>query len=305
MNKSVAVSINNEFRYNLLGGSNVGNLIAYAQESLEVDLNCFHYVTHSIVLVRERLLAMPKGSWIFLDLDDTVFLPIKSELRTVNKVRLTEHLESLKSEYPNIRELIWGLFDECENKLVEKEVIALIEELKENGIHVLGLTKRRTGFATSYQRERGLSHQDLTLMQLNGLGVGLSNIFPEGEVVLHEVRPRDPKVPLGIFSFEFQGPAIFKDGVAFTSHMDKGIIAGILIEIAQELGIPLPPQVALLDDMSDNLDDMRRALDNKIPFLSVHYQGGAHLVDNEHVDFSNITYQIHSLNEKSHSPVLV
>lgn len=264
--------------------------------------DCLHFTTNSIASIKERLLAMPKGSWVFLDLDDTVFVPTVPLLRTVNKPLLQEHLEALQPQYPNIRELIWAVYDDCDYTLIEDEIFDLISDLKEKDIHVLGLTKRRTGYATQWQQENQLLHEDLTSQQLRNLGVTFSTPFPEGEMLLQESLPRDPNSPLTMFSFQYQGHAIFKDGIAFTSSFNKGVITQLLLQKAKELGMAIPPQIALIDDLLDNLEATRKALESSeedlIPFLSIHYSGASELFDNEHTDLMIIRHLIQSQAQK-------
>ena len=55
-------------RYN----SQINSVAALDNKRASFDNYCYQFVTHSIVSVRERLLALPEGSWLFWDLDETL-----------------------------------------------------------------------------------------------------------------------------------------------------------------------------------------------------------------------------------------
>lgn len=245
-------------------------------------------VINSIISIRERLLAMPSGSWVFFDLDDTIWTADLALLRMVNNTLLEEHINGLESEYSNIRDLIWELYYCCDYKLVEDEVLVLFEELKKVGIHVLALTKRETGRSIINSLNGEIFRQDLTLIQLKKLGVHFSSIFPEGEIKLTD-------------EVEYSYAAV-KDGVVFTSHLDKGFILNKLIFKAKEHDVLLPPEIAFLDDIGDNVCNVEEALKedevHNIPVLAVHYKAADNLPDNGHIDYEVLNRHIRDLHEK-------
>ncbi len=257
------------------------------------------YQVNSISKIKEQLLNMPRGSWILWDLDDTVFIPILPLLRTVNVALLENYLETQKVQYPNIRQLLWELYDCCEYKLVEeKEILQLFLDLKEKEIHVLSLTKRRTGYATSWQLEKKLSHEDLTLSQLSKLGITFSSVFSESEIILMESELGDPDKKLELFSFEYQGPAKIKSGVIFTSKLEKGFIAKLVLQKATELGIPRPPAIGFVDDLKENADNAEAVFNEiGIESLIIHYTAANDLYDNCHIDTHALNREIERLHE--------
>lgn len=250
------------------------------------------YSINSIKDISKQLLALPKGSWVFLDLDDMLIVPTSPLLRTTNSTAYSKLLDELKTTYPNLKDLVWLLNDHCNNILVEPEFKDLIEKLKAKGIHVIGLTARRTNYPTQIQKDKNLSAQDLTLSQLKKLGIFFSSILStlDGKLIDQGTTPQIDTPKDDLFTFLEKGPAIFKNGVAFTSHQCKGKIFKILLEKAKEAGIPLPPAMALLDDkpknlldVDKNLLDVDKNLKNSclnIPFHCIHYQGAVKKLDN-------------------------
>lgn len=212
-------------------------------------------VVNSIISIRERLLGMPRGSWVVWDLDDTIWIPDIALLNMANNEILKEYILSLEVEYPNIRELIWELYYHCEYNLIEEEVRGLFSDLKEREIHVLGATKRETGYAFMGGLRNSIARQDLTLRRLEKLGVLFSRIFPENEILLMHGNGTKP--------------AIIKDGVAFCSGLDKGPIIKILLDIAKELGIPIPPEIAFLDDLHENTSEVEEAFRNDSKYNNI------------------------------------
>lgn len=242
-------------------------------------------VINSIISIKERLLEMPRRSWVFWDLDDTIWLPDLILLRTANNELLEKYILNLESKYPNIRELIWELYYHCDYRLVEDDIVELFSDLKNVEINVLGLTKREAGHSTLAELKGGLARQDLTLRQLNKLGVSFSSTFPGGEILL--------KQKVGT------SPAILKDGVTFTSGLDKGPILRELLDKAKELGVDLPPQIAFFDNLYDNVcnveEKLKEAEEYRIPVIAVHYRGAANLSDDDPIDYEAFNRQIRDL----------
>jgi hypothetical protein len=170
------------------------------QENETVQVN-YDYVVHSINVVVERLLAMPKGSWVFFDLDDTL----------------------LTADY----------------NLVEEEMRTLISDLKKKDIYVLSLTRRN-----------GNDKNRLwTMNQLGNVGVVFSRIFPENEdksyILLKEHE---------------QGPGVLENGVAFASDFGKESILQELLKLATQLNMDLPSEIALIDDLIENISSVKEFL---------------------------------------------
>lgn len=188
--------------------------------------HCYRIVTHSIVHVRDRLLALPKGSWLFWDLDDTLWVADEyTEERTSSMVH---------AYYAN--------------RLVENETKELIRDLKENGIYVFGLTRRLSSLHES------------TLTDLIRLGVCFSqSYFPPGLILKDHDR----------------FPAVHKFGVIYASDFMKGEVVEELLNKAKILDLELPPEIGLIDDLIENLNDLgaklRGAKGIDIPFLEIHY----------------------------------
>jgi hypothetical protein len=188
------------------------------QESGATQVHCcYDYVVVSIKTVTERLLAMPKGSWVFFDLDDT--------LLTVD------------------------------SKLVEEEMVTLISDLKMREIHALSLTRR-------------LGHDEsrlITMEQLRNVEVVFSRIFPENGDKSYTILKEEDE----------QHPGVLENGVAFASDFGKESILQELLKLATELKIDLPPEIALIDDLIENISDIKQSLKNNleynIPFLGIHY----------------------------------
>lgn len=242
---------------------------------------------NSIISIRERLLAMPRGSWVFWDLDDTVWVSDLPLLRAVNNELLEDYIQTLEPEYPNIKDLIWELYYCCDYKLVEDEILTLFSDLKERGIQLFALTKRETGHSMQNGVEGRLLRHDLTLKQLNKLDISFSSIFPVGEIVLKQEQSMNP--------------ALQKGGVVFTSSFDKGPILKELLVKAREHGVLLPPEIAFFDDIHDNVRSVEGIFKSDdlhaVSVLAVHYRGAYYLPDNEVIDYRELDRRVRDLHE--------
>lgn len=246
-------------------------------------------IINSITSIKEKLLAMPQGSWVLWDLDDTVWISDLPVLRMINNPLLENYIASLESDYPNIRAIVWELYYRCNYRLIEEEDIKeLFSALKKKNIHVLGLTKRETGHPTINELKMELTRQDLTLRQLDKLDLLFSPIFPEGEILLEQAGTN---------------PAILKRGVAFTSGLDKGDILREVLQKAVELGIPLPTEIAFFDDLYENIRSVeamfQKNSEYNIPVSVVHYRGSDVLFDDEKIDYEALNCNIQALLHKS------
>ncbi len=243
---------------------------------------------NSIISIRERLLAMPRGSWVFWDLDDTIWVSDLPLLRAVNNQLLEDYICTIESQYTNIRDLIWELYYCCDYRLVEDEVLTLFSDLKEKGIHLFALTKRETGYSMQNGVEGKLFRHDLTLMKLKKLGVSFSSIFSEGEIVLKKEENRNSSV--------------LKAGAVFTSFFDKGPILRELLIKSREHGVLFPPEIAFFDNIDDNIHDVEAVFKvddlHGIPLLAVHYKAAYYLPDNEFIDYQELDCRLRNLQEK-------
>lgn len=201
-------------------------------ESVAANLDnyCYQFVTRSIVNVRERLLAMPAGSWLFWDLDYTLWVDdVYMEERTCHSV--------------------YGYLG---YRLVENEVIGIINELKRKGVYVLGLTRRVSNLHIETSKD------------LLRLGVTFSqSLLPDALILKNDNKY----------------PALHKLGVIYTSDFKKGEVVIELLNRAKmrSIELELPPEIGLIDDLMENLIDVRtelkEAIGMHIPFLEINYIG--------------------------------
>lgn len=239
-------------------------------------------VTTSIASIKERLLSMPKGSWVIWDLDDTVWTPELAILRMINNDLLKKYISVMQPAYPNIRELIWELYYYCDYRLIEKEILELFLILKKQGIHVIALTKREIGFSPLDYITGDISRQDLTLCRLNQLGMVFSQLFPDDLILIDSNNNN----------------ILFKKGVFFTSNFNKGKALKIIIDEAVNRNITLPPEITLIDDIyHENIRDVRIVFDriNSILLSTVHYVGQSRLNDNDNINYDILTQKIQQL----------
>ncbi|MBS0655781.1 MAG: DUF2608 domain-containing protein [Verrucomicrobia bacterium] len=195
----------------------------------------------SISMIRERLLSLPRGSWVFIDLDETLWRHTGISVRSI---------PCGNDQYRCVGSSIY--------KLVEEEMVTLISELKNKGIHVLSITSR--GSVSSTRAE--------TFEHLKTLGVEFSRILPESVVMLKE--------------HGLDTDAIYEDGVVFVSDFSKGPIILELLKRAGEFRISIPPEIALIDDLEENINSAKEALEGcleyHIPFFGIHYTAEKHVV---------------------------
>lgn len=232
-------------------------------------------IINSIISIKESLLEMPKGSWTLWDLDDTIWISNVTLLRDVNSHLLREFIAKMEPEKSNIRELVDESYFKCDYELVEDEFIALFEDLKARGIHVLGLTKRYTGYASFRGNRNDLLSEDMTLNQLNRLGISFSSILPENEILLAQGMGRSA--------------AILKNGVIFCSGFDKGVVLKELMNKANELQISLPLQIAFFDNLLENVCEVEERFQKDsqegISVFAVHYKGADKFSDVDQIDY--------------------
>lgn len=241
-------------------------------------------IINSVLSIKERLLEMPPRSWVLWDLDNTIWISDLILLRLENNNLLEKYILDSQPQQPYIRQWLWELHYHCDYSLVEEDIIGLFSDLKKIEISVLGLTKRKTGYPTIGEFKGNLTREDLTLKQLNKLGVFFSSIFPE-EILLKE--------QVGI------NPAILKNGIAFTSGLHKGIILTELLDKAKELDIEIPPQIAFFDDLNSNICDVQESLETteeyNIPFIPIHYRGSDNHLTDDCMDYEELNRQIRDL----------
>ncbi len=214
----------------------------------------------SITKISERLLVMPKGSFVFVDLDETLWFHSGISIRS----------ELSQGGY-------YSCIGTCIYKLVEEQILTIISDLKKKDIYVLALTKR--GSEAKVRIE--------TLNNLKKLGVIFSKIFPEF-TKLKETA---------------EDISIYEEGVVFASDFSKDAIMLEILIKAQELKIS-PPEIALIEDLEEIINDTQKALENRIPFLGIHYTAAKEIVhekenEEEIVAFKNLFLEMHrSLKKK-------
>lgn len=219
----------------------------------DFDANCYIFSTNSIISLKNRLMAMPKGSWLFCDLDDTLW--IQDEVR----------IENMCHAY-------------LAYSLIENEIVALFDELKNKGIYVLALTKRVGTHEMRIETQKDLLRQ----------GVTFSPLFNSSMTIKQHHK----------------FPAVYECGVVYVSDFKKGEVVIDLLNEAKASGFALPPEIGLIDDLMENLEDVGGELKENsgatIPFLQIHYTGAElcrkpakELTQNEKKELADFWLQAH------------
>ena len=145
-------------------------------------------------------------------------------------------------------------------RLVEKEIVSIIQGLQKDKIKTIALTKHSIG---SYGAIASL--EDFRIKQLQDLGIDFNSAFPKYDIlVLNNVKNTSSQYP------------IFKKGLLFTNAYTKGeTLEAFLNKIKWN-----PAKVIFIDDLRENLISVQQVLQNKnIAYTGVLYTAAEKLPD--------------------------
>ncbi len=187
----------------------------------------------------------PKGTVIFIDVDDTLITPKSNSFRTGNEeVNLIDQIKNNQNIYSNYEEIIsnWRLARKV--ILVDQAWPEAINELKKD-YKVFALTKMNTGKFGNIE-----SMEEWRYRELKSLNIEFSKIPELENKPYHDDSPS-----------YYQG--IFMSGSALKSQA-----------IDQFLSILKPFHIILIDDKIDFLKDVSKfCQERKILFTGILYRG--------------------------------
>lgn len=195
----------------------------------------------------------------------------------LNEYTITDIID-IRDKLISLKAGSWVFFDidnvivSDDGAIIQSEILTLIDDLKSSGIYIFGLTRR---YAGGGNRFINFTSRIETLTELQLLRVEFSELFPYPDYHLER--------SVLILMNDNLRPVIFDAGIAFTSDSDKGLALLKLLKRAIKFNIPLPPEIAFLDDLKYNIDNVQSALQTHpeyhINFIGIHYIHVQHLND--------------------------
>lgn len=195
---------------------------------------------------------------IIFDLDNTIMEPFSEDERGSDQwfCAMLQATKQLCGNFKMAVEHIFPLYADLQQTLrvkpVEAETVQLIEELRENGITVIGLTARSFPLV------------NCTREQLRSIGV----TFSHRELVF---------IPTA-FADDLVSPAQFTNGIMFCGLNDKGCALKALLKVftqqtvlSDETQTPYDSLIFIDDKKSSLLSVQEAAQELGIPFIGLRY----------------------------------
>jgi hypothetical protein len=202
------------------------------------------------------------NSTIFIDVDDTIITPKSVVFHAQSTYK--DLIEDLKFKTPKTEtsELLisrWRL--QRKSMLIFNEWPSIIDELKQKGLHVYGLTKMDTG-----QFGDIASMEEWRYNELHNHGVTFTYHESPDETLFEELS--DLLIEHNNPSEDPNHQPTFYKGIFFTGYLDKGRVIKIIADLLKF------QQVVFIDDRISYLNDVYEACkEHNIPFLGIYFKG--------------------------------
>lgn len=210
--------------------------------------------------ILELLLHLPKNSFIFVDVDDTLIAPVSKAFRLPPALQIIDQIKEKKDHYPHYEKIVsqWRL--QRQVQLLDKQWPHILESLKKNH-YVFGLTKMDTGtFGVIESIERWRAGE------LAQFGIKFLCDFPFDPLKSSEqIIELEPE--------RFHGPT-FHQGIFFTGEASKADVLTLLNTNNQFS----KSHIVLIDDRQEQLKAIEALCDRwGIPFIGILFEGARHL----------------------------
>lgn len=189
---------------------------------------------------------------VIFDVDHVLIMPTDDYTlsRPLYRKKLWEKLKKKlpeeKSEY-----LFSIVVSQAKWKLVDNNILQIINHLNYNKIPTIALTSLNTG-------KLGIinNREDLRIKELSSVGINFTSPFKQNKIVIHELKGR-------------YGTPMLKDGVILTAEQDKGKVLEYILNNQKYY----PKSIIFVDDKLANI----RTIENlckrkKIKFCGIHYR---------------------------------
>ena len=220
--------------------------------------------------IRDVLKYCSFDSWLVLDLDNTVYECIKELGSDQWFTCFMEYAAKITIDKAEAFNLVIAIYDAVQyyvtHKVVEPNIINIINAFQAIGIPVLGLTARSNRISV------------ITQHQLKSLGIDFSRCWDSLPFTLGQVNNQTP---------------IFHDGIIFCDGLDKGMCLDLFFKRTRLM----PKAVVMADDKEKHLLAVKRVIDTAGGrFVGIRY---GHLDEKvAAVDFRKATVELHAINHK-------
>lgn len=206
---------------------------------------------YTVAEVENALSNLPKGTIIFIDVDDTLITPQSNVFRSISPFRIIiDQIKKHRNSIPNVEMILshWRL--QRKIRLVSKHWPAFIDTLKQN-YAVYALTKLETGKVGAIP-----SMEQWRYDELNDQGITFTPSCPgisEGTLVEDDSSPYS---------------ATFYHGIFMTGSFHKSDIISAFLKTQH------PPQIVLIDDRPEHLKDAIEECNRQsLSFLGILFKG--------------------------------
>lgn len=202
--------------------------------------------------LKYHLKILDKNDLVIFDIDEVIIQPIDRIFHPHNKTVLRKHYSDLQNRVSSeqMQQLLSIINLQQKIKLIDPEIINVFTMLHKNSIPTIALTHSGTGKFGNIE--------DVTewrISQLSNVGVSFANLTQHQDKIFHGLTGK-------------HGTALFKSGILFTGHVDKG---QVLKEFLRTIKLT-PKKVIFIDDKVENLQSVAMILqDLDIEFIGFEY----------------------------------
>jgi hypothetical protein len=208
--------------------------------------------TSTLKQLKSILNQANQATLVIFDVDHVLIMP--TDDYTLSRPLYRKKLwEKLKKKLPEekIEYLFSIVVSKAKWKLVDNNILQIIDYLNYNKIPTIALTSLNTG-------KLGIidNREDLRIKELSSVGIHFTSPFKKNKVVIHELKGR-------------YGTPMLKEGVILTAEQDKGKVLKYILDNQKYY----PKSIIFIDDKLANI----RSVENlcklqKIKFYGIHYR---------------------------------
>lgn len=237
------------------------------QEEIAVQMSSSR--THNLWSFKELARHCKKGSYVVLDIDETLIVhgtyPCML-LTSQGLLTLNHALERFESAHNSTRSYISKIFQKSlhDRDLCEPETAEIIKELQDKGVHVFGLTSRFSNSAEATRRE---------LVKM-GIDFNATSPFPATHLLTDPVTKATCRDGVIFSCGESKGKVLnrFLEGFIFQDLYREAYQNGGKIALLQ---MRVPAEIVFVDDRMGNCESVRTQLrcaaKFNIPVVTYHY----------------------------------